>query len=448
MNVRGSLLSLPLRFAGKTLAFFSQLDKIQSASAAQVMAVQEQRLVDLLRHAAENVPYYGEMLNAYEPFTMERFREIPLLDKALMRANLDSLQSRDLNARDWYVNTSGGSTGEPVRIVQDSDFKDWARAVKYQFDQWTGFELGQRKALLWGSERDLFVGKETLRVRLTRRLKNELWLNAFRMTPAQMSAQVRQLNEFRPVQVLAYAEALYQFARFIQHEGLDVWSPQSILTSAGTLHPHMRETIEAVFRAPVFNRYGSREVGDIACECEQHDGLHISPLTQYVEVLGADGAPCSPGQVGEVVITSLVNYAMPLVRYRIGDMAVLAEGECRCGRKWPRLQRVTGRVSDVFRTAAGSMVHGEYFTHLFYYQDWVEKFQVIQEGVDLIRVLVVPKERRPVADVHRPVEQHEIASKIKVVMGQGCRVDFEFVDDIPPTSSGKYRYTISKVGGA
>ena len=215
------------------------------------------------------------------------------------------------------------------------------------------------------------------------------------------------------------------------------------MTSAGTLSDPMREVIERVFRAPVFNRYGSREVGIIAAECEHHCGLHVIPGVQHVEVLRPDGTQAGPGEIGEVVITPLRNFAMPLIRYRIGDTALWANKSCSCGRGWPLLETVTGRVTDSFVTRDGSLVHGGYFRLLFFSEDWVGKYQIIQESVDRISISVVLD---TASDAMTQYERRcrNIEEDIHVVMGK-CTVDWDIVPDIAPLDSGKYRYVMSKV---
>lgn len=265
------------------------------------------------------------------------------------------------------------------------------------------------------------------------------------MGPSEMRKYVEIINTVRPVQILAYVEAIYELAKFIEREGLKVWSPRAIMTSAGTLYGYMREVIERVFQAPVYNRYGSREVGDIACECEAHQGLHVCPLTHYVEILREDGTSAPPGEIGEVVVTSLINYAMPLIRYRIGDMAAWADHNCSCGRRWPLLKEVTGRTADTFISSSGRRVHGEYFTHLVYFRDWVKKFQFVQESPDRIRLLVIPAVPKNEINEIIAREKADIEAKIQVAMGPECKLEIEVVDDIPASPSGKYRYTISKV---
>jgi phenylacetate-CoA ligase len=191
------------------------------------------------------------------------------------------------------------------------------------------------------------------------------------------------------VGIRAYVESIHELARFIEARGLQVHSPRAISTAAGTLHPAVRELVERVFRAPVFDHYGSRETNGIAGECDHHQGLHVSALTYRFELLRADGTPCGPGELGEVVLTSLVNYAMPLIRYRIGDMAEWAEQPCSCGRAWPLLRAVQGRVTDNFVAGDGTLVHGAYFRHLFFFRDWIRKFQIVQEAQDRVRFRIV-----------------------------------------------------------
>ncbi|MFQ5753862.1 MAG: phenylacetate--CoA ligase family protein, partial [bacterium] len=343
-----------------------------------------------------------------------------------------------------YENSSGGSTGEPVRLIQDRYYRDWVLAIKMLDDLWGGYLSGEKKMLLWGSERDLLVDRETLKFRLSKWLRNEIWLNAFRMTSDKMRGYIKQINTFRPLQILAYAESIYELARFIDRDGLKLdYRPQAIMTSAGTMDSHKREIIERVFRVPVFNRYGSREVGDIACECESHKGLHVHAPTHYVEILRPDGSPTEPGETGEIVVTSLINHVMPLIRYRIGDMGAWSEKACVCGRSWPLLKEVTGRTSDYF-----ILKNGDRFrlpTFWFIANNWIKKYQVIQEDYKLITVFIVPL--RGANNPHQKYRQSLMVLKknIKGALGHDCQVNFDFVREITPTASGKFCYTLSKV---
>jgi phenylacetate-CoA ligase len=266
------------------------------------------------------------------------------------------------------------------------------------------------------------------------------WLNAFRMGANDMAEFILRINEFRPDFILAYAEAIYQFTRFIEDQNIRVRSPKCIITSAGVLYPFMREKIQAVFRCPVYNYYGSREVGAIACECEEQNGLHVSDLTHYLEILKPDGTPALEGEVGDIVISLMTNRAMPLMRYRIGDVGAIRRDVCPCGRSMVRLIYLAGRSSDMFIRKDGGAVHGEYFTHLLYDIPAVRKFQVVQESLDEIVFRVISR------GVSIPLEREaEIRQKVELVLGGPLQVRFEYVNDLPATNSGKYRYTVSRV---
>jgi phenylacetate-CoA ligase len=450
-NFRNFLWKQILSFRGNTLRNLNQVERWQWLDQKQMHALQQERLGRLLLHSYNHVPFYRHVLgNAGVvdddgKVNVRNFSQIPLLDKSAIRVHYEKLKSDDLATRKWHENTSGGSTGEPVRFVQDKDNHEWLTAVKMLDDLWSGYSVTEKKIILWGSVRDLLIGRETLKTRLGQWLRNEIWLNAFHMTPERMHAYVECINGFQPVQILSYVESIYELSRFIEREGLQINNPRSIMTSAGALDRDMRKTIEWIFKAPVFNRYGSREVGDIACECDHHKGLHISLFTHFVEILKQDGTPAEVGEIGEIVVTLLTNYAMPLIRYRIGDMGAWAEQTCTCGRAWPLLKEVSGRITDNFITKGGTLVYGAFFRHLLFFRDWIVRYQIIQEDYDLIRILIVPHEPNGMPVEFHDREVKDITEKIRLVMGQSCHVDFDFVDDIVPLPSGKYRYTISKV---
>lgn len=436
---------------GPTLEYVNRLQQWQWMEYDKMISLQQKKLCTLLRHAHDHVPYYRDILSAAGVIAsdgtvrLENFENIPLLERETIRSSYERLKSDDLNIRRWYENWSGGSTGEPVRLVQDREYFYWNQAVKMLYDEWSGRELVDKQILMWASERDLMVGKETLKTYMGRWMRNERWWNTRRMSEESMSAYVEELNGFRPVQILAYVESLYELARYIEERKLPVYSPRSIMTTAGVLHPHMRQTIQRVFQAPVFNRYGSREIGAIACECEHHKGLHVAAFTHYVEIIGPDGMPAKPRESGELVITALNNYAMPMIRYRIGDTARWEEQPCSCGRVLPVLKEISGRVTDSFVKRNGDLVDGRQFVLLLGTKSFVKKFQVIQDDVEQIKILIIPDQKDVDPWAAHADEIDTIVTKSHHLMGEHFQIRIDFVEDILPTASGKYRFTICNV---
>lgn len=439
-----------LRISSGTLRELALLRQWQWLPANESEILVQRRLERTIRRAWERVPYWRRVLSergAVSPqglVAKDALARLPLLDKVTLRRELADMIALP-EGRGGYWNTSGGSTGEPVRLRQDVAYRDAVRAAAMLFNDWAGYSFGQTMIKVWGSERDIFEGKEHLRTRVIRWLRGEVWLNAFRMTPQQTRDYLTTINDKQPVLLLGYVESVLDLAQAANTLGIKLRSPRSVMTSAGPLEPMARATIEHAFGAPVFNRYGSREVGDVACDCELHGGLHVIAPYHHVEILRPDGTPCDCGEVGEIVLTLMINDTMPLFRYRVGDMASWSADPCKCGRSWPLLARVAGRVSDMFVRPDKTRIHGEYFTHLFYFLDWVEKFQVIQ--LTTSHVLVRVASRTGIIDpaTTKQADIEDVTKKIKLVMGEHCRVDFEFAERIDASASGKFRYTISKV---
>jgi len=407
----------------------------------------KQLLTDLLAHCKKHVSYYAEVMASiggdYVRDPQVYLKSFPILDKNIIRARLDELKSDDLCERTWFDNTSGGSTGEPSRFIQDWEYASKAGAVKLLFSKLAGREIGEPGIQLWGSVRDIEKGSDTWKVRLVRTISNERMLNAYQMTAERMREYVKILNKTRPKQIVAYANAIYELARFAEKENLYVAPQASIITSADTLFPFMREKIEEVFQCKVYNRYGSREVGDIACEKPEHDGLWVAPWGNYIEIVDRHGNPVPDGTEGEIIVTSLTNYAMPLVRYRIGDMGALAPMEGHGAYyRGQVLKSIFGRNGDMFKLKNGGLIRGGYFTVLLYHKDWIEKYQVIQKSLSSITFRIVKADS---ASDCTQQELAEITAKTRIGMGQDCEVNFEFVEKIPPSASGKYRYVICEV---
>lgn len=399
-------------------------------------------LARILRFCRDQVPHYAALLP--DASNIERdpeatLRQMPILTKRDIREKFDALQSRDLDRRRWIFNTSGGSTGEPARFIQDDEFAWRTGALALAFAHWAGYEVGEPEVDLWGDPREVQRGAEGLRNRITNALKRKTFLNAYQMTPGAMRECARVLRRERPKLVLAYAQALYELAGFLEREGLDVPPVGAVITSAGTLHDFMRQRIERVLGCPVYDRYGSREVGLIAAERPGVVGLWVAPWNVHLEVVDDMGRAVPAGTDGEILVTLLVNRAMPLVRYRIGDRGALAPGRVRGGQV---LLHLLGRNVDAFRRRDGTLIDGNYFTRMVYFRDWVEKFQIVQTGYEEIVLRIVSRVRDRAS--LKP-ELDAMASHATAALGPHTVMKVEWLDEIPPAKSGKYRYTISEV---
>lgn len=405
---------------------------------------QRELLKKILIHSYKNIPYYHKVFNKCGLFikgglSLSKFPNVPILTKDIIRE-----ESKDLVTYVWEKhggekNTSGGSTGQPVEFIQDQNYKAWNfYANKLYFNHTLGKYIGQREINLWGSERDIYRGNLGLKESLINYLYNRKFLNSFRLSDSKKEKFIDVINSFKPKSIWTYVESIYELARFIEEKNIDIYSPELIISTAGTLYPEFKSVIEKAFKTKVYNQYGSREVGPIACQCKYQDKLHVFPWTHFIEILGEDGREVDVGEEGDIVITLLRNYSMPLIRYKIGDRAVKGDGKCSCGRNTADIKSVTGRTIEHFINLKGEEIHGQYFIHQFYYKDWVKKFQVVQIEKDLVENRIVVYKKPNSKDLEN------IREKEKLVMGDRCRIEFKIVDEIKPTKSGKYLYTISK----
>lgn len=409
--------------------------------------VQNERLRDILLHAARHVPYYRSRLLEREVVQggnvdLSLFRNVPELTREILQKEFDALKSDDLSSRDWYENRSGGSSGEPVKIIQERPYEQMGLATVAMHYNWAGRSPGEPLVKLWGSDRDVVNGTLGWRNEISNFIRNEIFLNSFRMSRSNLGAYLKLIRNNSPVVIEAYAESMYALSQFMNTSNLKHLGVRAIITSAGTLFPFIRDEIEQAFECPTLNRYGSREVGTIAAERTAGAGLEVFSYTHLVEVVDDDGQPCRPGEEGHILVTCLTNFAMPIIRYRIGDRAIVGDVAPDQTSSVERLLNVTGRSSDVFVREDGSAVPGAFFIHFLgvvHHADWLRKVQIIQQDYKKILIKIVSEVPPPLSSLE------EIRKSLRQIMGQNCEVDFERVQDIPPLPSGKYQYTRSLV---
>ena len=400
------------------------------------------RLRPLLQHAFSNVPYYAGVareigLQADEFICYDDLTKLPILTKAIIREHGARLTAQSAPSSAIKANYTGGSTGEPTTFYQDAGYRSWAQADKVRCYERCNYVYGQPLIFLWGSDYDSSAHKSVPQRLVDRLGRNLIWLNTFDLSEQLMREYSAVIAAHAPVLIVGYVASLTMYARFLKSAGLPAPRPRGIQASAEVLTSADRELLREVFGCEAFDRYGCREVGLVAHECDAHRGLHLSPLCNLCEVVDAQGVAVQPGQAGRVIATNLHNYAMPFIRYDLGDLAVVAPEPCTCGRTTPLLRNIVGRTSDVIVCPGGRLLHGEFFTHLFYGRDEVRQFQVIQESLTI---------RLVVAD---GADTEALCARLTEIIHEhgdpALDVRFELLDRIDTSASGKYRFTISKL---
>ncbi|MBI4499153.1 MAG: phenylacetate--CoA ligase family protein [Chloroflexi bacterium] len=419
----------------------AELEASQWWPRERVLAHQWDRLRRLVRFAYDHVPYYHHVMDSLDLTpdairTPDDYRRLPILTKADIRAHRDDLLVRGVARKDLIATGSGGSTGEPVALYHDAAMVAGTKAVKLRNFRWAGWQPGDAWARLWGNNFDIAPHLQ-LRMRLWDRLTRVRWLTCFDMTEETMARYARELAAFRPDIIEAYVNPLYLFARFLEARGLvGTIRPRGVIVSAETLFPHQREKLGQVFGCKVFNRYGGREMGDVAHECE-HGTMHLNAETIYTEFI-RDGAPCQPGEPGEIILTALDLYAMPLLRYKVEDIGSPSDAVCPCGRGLPAMEMVQGRVQDLITMRSGRYLTGVFFAHLFKDFD-IARFQVVQESLDRMVISLVRGPSLTEGDLSYIME------KLREYTRNEIAIDLRQVDHIPLTASGKFRPTLSHV---
>ncbi len=403
----------------------------------QLLQRQIEMLRRLLVHAGRTAPFYRRRFKEadFDPKRLQSLDDlagIPPLTKSDIRGHLEELVSETFDRRQLIQAATGGSTGVPVRLYTDREAWLHYRVSAFLSDEDAGWGVGDPFVLLWGASFEVAAG-ESLLGRLCDTVRNRIILDTYKLDEHTMADYHARLSRFRPSVLVGYTSSLLAMAGWLDRHGIRPSYPTtSIINAAETLQPWQRERMQDVYGAPVFDRYGSRDCGLVAMECEAHNGLHTNIIDLVVEPYGG-----RQGEPQEVLITNLNAYGMPLIRYSIGDMAVFGDRACPCGRTTPLLERVMGRVTDMIHLPGDKLLPGEFFTRIARSFP-IAEYQVVQEEDHSLTFRIVRDEGYGSRDEQRIREI--VAEHV-----QGLPVSIEYVDAIDRTRTGKLRPVISKV---
>ena len=412
-------------------------------SAAQLEAYQLDRLRAFLADVGTHVPFYRQVFSeaGFDPAKMSRvadLQRLPFLTKPVIRANTDALRADD--ARGLARFNTGGSSGEPLIFFIGDERVTHDVAAKWRATRWWDVDIGDREIVVWGSPIELGA-QDRVRQFRDALMRTEL-MPAFEMSETKLDGFVARIRARRPAMLFGYPSAISHIARHAKKRGirLDDLGVRVVFVTSERLYDDQRESIERLFGCPVANGYGGRDAGFIAHQCPS-GSMHITTEDIVVEIVDASGQVLPPGQSGEIVVTHLATRDFPFIRYRTGDIGVLDDTPCACGRGLPVLKEIQGRSTDFVIALDGTVMHGLSLIYVLRDIPAVRAFKIIQETLTLTRVQVEPDEGFSDRDVVA------IQSGLQARLGASVLIQVEKVAQVAAERSGKFRYVISKVTG-
>jgi phenylacetate-CoA ligase len=413
----------------------------QRMAARTVRRIQERRLARVIRKARRDIPYYRSARSERsESSRIDAFTDLgrfPIIDRSIVADHWTEFRTRGRTRYAPRSRRTGGTFGRPLQVLLDRR----TRALRMAYDlvrmQWAGWTTGDRTAVLTtplgyfgGGEIDF----DTLyAIDLPRKT---LLLNPGHLDEQRLRDLSRLVGEYRPDSLRGFPSTLVLLARSLASEKIKV-RPRSVMTGGELILDWQRRFLEDAFGCTVFDRYGMWESVAAASQCEQ-GSYHVLPNLGYVEIL-RNGRPCGPGEAGELVGTHLVNHSMPLIRYNMHDVVAWTGQLCPCGRGTPTLSIIGGRGRDLLVTRSGyAVVPAGLLTRIVPSLP-IEKLQFYQEKKGEVLVRIV--RGRGCTPEHTRILRDEIGR----LLGDAVTVSWEYVEDIPRTSAGKYQFVISHV---
>lgn len=427
-----------LRFGPGYSGFVREYEEREHFTETEWKQWQAEQLKEILPACVRYVPYYrANWTESQKRSALDGdLGALPLLEKDPLRADPRAFLREDMHPFRPQEFFTSGSTGTPISSFFTVPEVRKSLAVReVRSARWAGVSFTLPRATFSGRlvEPDPHSQGPFYRYNA---VEKQVYFSAFHLRPDTAFQYVDALKRHRIQWGTGYAFSFYLLARFMLDKNISPPDLKAIVTTSEKLTPEMRRVMEQAYGCRVYEEYSTVENAIFASECE-YGRLHVSPDVSVVEILREDGTPCEPGEMGEVVVTTLSRSYHPLIRFRLGDLAVWDDVPCPCGRQMPVIKEVVGRLEDVVIAPDGrQMVR---FHGIFVHQPHVIEGQIIQEALDLIRVKVVPTDGFGNADVE------DIVHRVQQRLGKEVKVMVEPVQEIPRTRAGKFRMVISKL---
>lgn len=415
-------------------------------SSDELNAINWRKRLSVLQFAFENSPFYNQFYRAVglEPGDVKSeqdWEKIPILTRDDIRKNFDTIKVREPRGT-YKLYTTGGSTGEPTRILKDDAF--CAKILTWREFRWAGLRLGQNVATIMRAHP--FTLREKLYQFVAHFPSKSIYMDSMSQTPATFEKFISEWRSVKPYKVNAYVGGAYALAQYCLEHKIELPIPAMIATTAAPCPDNIKEVLRKAFHAPIYDDYGGTEAAPMAGQCTElvnsgSSALHINSDYRNIESVDEAGVPVPTGELGDMLLTDLEDRVFPIIRYRMGDRVRLLSGKCSCGRPYPLMDKVRGRTADYIYLEKGRL-SGDGWTMLF--ENCIQAvhgFQIHQHA-DKSVVLKVVLNKQYKDAVH---DVEKVASHMRSQLGN-IPLTIEYVDTIPH-DRGKLKYIVSEVQG-
>lgn len=424
-----------------SFAYLAELEQSQWLSRQELEALQQAKLLELLKSAYQHSPWHRARIDAADidlnHFDLASFQKLPTMDKQDAACNRDSIVWRNVPGGVFLYNT-GGSSGKPLvfyygRARQASDI-----AARIRARHWWNVDFGEREVLLWGSPIELNI-KDKIK-QLRDRCLNQLILNAFEMSLINMDAYIEAIQAFNPACIYGYASSIALLAARVQEKAIKLNLPglKLVSTTGEPLFPHQRRLIAQTFGVPVAGEYGSRDIGLNAYESPAGQTL-LTSESVFMEVLDEKGQAVAPGGIGEAVLTGLCSNAQAFIRYRSGDRVRVSGESCRQGRGLQVIDEVMGRHTDFIVKQDGTLMHALALIYVLRAMPGIAEFKCIQHDLKNFEIQIV------INPAWQEAMRPKIILGLKKRLGDEVSIEIRIMEHIKAEASGKHRYVVSHV---
>lgn len=430
--------ALPATADAVMLALLYQYEQSEWWAPDQLFEHQLRQAAALLDHARRTVPFYKKRLAAAARprrgrLTPEAWRRIPILSRSRIQDAREQIVSRsipkDHGAVQW-VRTSG-STGEPLEALRSALDRSIYKAMNLRKYLWHRFDLRAKVAAIRLAKAGTAEPPHGSQERGYWAAAHPTGKAVRLSIGATLSEQLSWLELEAPDYLLSYPTNIRALALRCEEQGVRLPSLRSCNSFGEVLDPEVRAICRRVWDVPIIDSYSTIEIGMVALQCPEYEHYHTMDEGVLVEILDEHGKPCPPGGVGRVVLTSLHSFAMPLIRYAIGDFAEVGE-PCPCGRGLPVLKRILGRTRDMLILPSGEQRWLNLSGVDVMVIEPVRQWQIVQRGREMMEVTLV---------VSRPLmreEQERLTGILHRAFNHPFPITFKYVDAIAREPSGKY----------